>query len=96
MTGRELVDRLLDVTPAPMAGARVDELLSVFEAVMARRAEILAAVAAPVPLSDPDRPRLAELTRRQDAWQDALAAALRQVGEQRRGASQLRAYGGRR
>jgi hypothetical protein len=96
VTGHELVDQLLDATPAPTPGMAVDELLAVFDAVVTRRAEILAAVAAPIPLSDPDRPRLAELTRRQDAWQDALAAALRQVGEQRRGASQLRAYAGRR
>jgi hypothetical protein len=95
MTGSELVTRLLDVTPAPTPGAAVDELLSVFEAVIAQRAEVLAAVAAPLPLSDPDRPLLVELRRRQDAWQDALAAARRWVGEQRCGAAQLRAYAGR-
>jgi len=95
MTGRDLVGRLLDVTPAPTPGARVDELLSAFEAVLAQRAALLAGIAAPVTLSEPDRPLLAELHRRQDAWQDALAAALRRIGEHRCGAAQLRAYAGR-
>jgi len=96
MTSRELVARLLDVTPEPTPGAGIEELMSVFEGVIAERGAILAAIAPPIPLSDPDRPLLAELTRRQDAWQGALAAALRRVGEQRCGAAQLRAYAGRR
>lgn len=96
LTGRELVTRLLDATPVPTPGAEAEELLAMFEAVFAQRAAILATIAAPIPLSDPDRPLLAELTRREDAWQDALAAAQRQVGRQRCGAAQLRAYAGRR
>jgi hypothetical protein len=96
LTGRELVTRLLDLTPVPMPGAGIDELLAVFEAALARRSAILAAIAAPLTLSEMDRPLLAELQRRQDAWQDALAAALRRVGEQRCGAAQLRAYAGGR
>jgi hypothetical protein len=94
LTARELVTRLLDATPEPPPGAGFDELFPVFEAVIARRAAILAQVTAPITLSEPDRPLLVELHRRQDAWQDALATALRRIGEQRCGAAQLRAYAG--
>lgn len=92
--GRELVTRLLDVTPMPTPTDDVDRLLAAFDAVVAERAAILAEVAAPITLSEIDRPLLAELERRQNFWQDALAAALRRVGEQRCGATQLRAYAG--
>jgi hypothetical protein len=95
-TGRDLITRLLDLTPVPTPDAEVDDLLAVFEAVLARRAAILGVIASPVTLSEQDRPLLAELHRRQDAWQGALATALRRVGEQRCAATQLRAYGGPR
>lgn len=95
-TGRDLITRLLDLTPVPTPGAGVDDLLSMFEAVIAQRAAILAVIASPITLSEQDRPLLAELHRRQDAWQDALAAALGQVGEQRGAPAQLRAYAGPR
>jgi hypothetical protein len=96
LTGRELVTRLLDVTPVPEPGAGADQLLSVFEAIVARRAAIIALIALPITLSEPDRPLLVELERRQEIWQDALAAALRRVGGQRCAAAQLRAYAGPR
>jgi len=93
---RDLVIRLLDVTPAPTAGAGADQLLATFEVMVAERTAILAAFAAPITLSDTDRPLLIELERRQKIWQDALGEALRQVGEQRCAAAQLRAYAGPR
>lgn len=92
--GRELVSRLLDVTPMPTPTDDVDRLLAAFDTVVAERAAILAEVAAPITLSEIDRPLLIELERRQNFWQDALAAALRRVGEQRCAATQLRAYAG--
>lgn len=96
LTGRELVTRLLDATPTPAADAGADELLSVFEAILAQRAAIIAMIVPPITLSELDRPLLVELERRQGVWQDALATALRRVGGQRCGAAQLRAYAGPR
>ena len=96
LTGRELIARLVDATPVPPAGAGVEDLLALFEAILASRSALLAQAVAPVTLSEPDRPLLVELERRQNIWQDALAAALRRVGGQRCGAAQMRAYGGSR
>jgi hypothetical protein len=96
LTGRELVTRLLDVTPAPTAGVDIDQLLAAFEAILAQRTAIIAQVALPITLSDCDRPLLAELERRQNTWQDALGAAMQRVGDQRCAATQLRAYAGPR
>jgi hypothetical protein len=92
MTSHDLMTRLLDVTPAPAAGATVDDLLAAFEGILAERAAILESLVPPITLSEIDRPLLAELERRQEIWQAALAEALRRVGEQRCGAAQLRAY----
>ena len=96
ITGGDLVSRLLDVTPAPTPGAVADELLARFDVMVAERGAVLAEITAPITLSDADRPLLIELERRQKIWQDALAEALRQVGEQRCGNAQLRAYAGPR
>jgi hypothetical protein len=95
-SGRELVTRLLEVTPASVDEAEAEPLLAAFQAVLAARDAILADVDAPITLSDADRPLLVELERRQALWHDALAAALRRVGEQRCGAAQVRAYAGPR
>ena len=95
-SGRELVTRLLDVTPVPAADADIDQLLTAFDAIHAERAAILADAQPPFTLSDTDRPLLVELERRQNIWQDALASALRRVGGHRCGAAQLRAYAGSR
>lgn len=95
-TGHELVTRLLELTPAPDDSADVAELLTAFETVIAQRAAVLATIVPPITLSETDRPLLAELERRQGLWQELLTQALRVVGGQRCGASQLRAYGGRR
>ena len=93
--GRGLLQRLLEVTPLPAAaGTRVEDLLTAFEAVIAERAAILLTVVPPITLSEMDRPLLIELERRQNIWQDALAAALRRVGEQRVATTRLRAYAG--
>lgn len=96
MTDRtsELLIRLIEATPDPAPGAEVEQLLAEFEAIIAQRAAIIAAIAPPLTLSDTDRPLLAELERRQQIWQDALALALRTVGERRCAATQLRAYAG--
>jgi hypothetical protein len=95
-SGHELVTRLLDVTPVPASDANIDQLLAAFDTIHAERAAILADAPTPITLSDTDRPLLAELERRQNIWQDALAAALRRVGDHRCGTAQLRAYGGPR
>jgi hypothetical protein len=50
----------------------------------------------PLMLTAAEQPMLIELARRDAAWQDALAAALHEVGDRRRAAGQLRAYGGAR
>jgi hypothetical protein len=90
----DLLTRLIDATPVPTMDFDVEELLALFEDIMARRAEIIGLIAPPLTLSEIDRPLLAELERRQNLWQDALATALRTVGERRCGASHLRAYAG--
>ena len=92
MTGHEILARLLELTPEPPTGAEVDQLLAGFEAILAARADVLAAIVPPLALAEPDRPLLAELERRQAAWNAALAAAQHTVGTQRCGATQLRAY----
>lgn len=90
----ELLSRLIAATPDPAPDAEVEQLLAEFEAIIAQRAAIIATIVPPLTLSDTDRPLLAELERRQQLWQDALATALRTVGERRCAATQLRAYAG--
>jgi hypothetical protein len=90
----ELLNLLIEATPVPTMDFDVEELLVVFEDIMARRAELISQITAPLTLSEIDRPLLAELERRQNLWQDVLATALRTVGERRCGASHLRAYAG--
>ena len=92
--GRALLDRLLALTPEPPAGADPDALEQACAAMIAARAEVTAAVVPPLVIGDAERPLLVELARRDAAWEAALAAAQRAVGEQRQGAAQLRAYGG--
>jgi hypothetical protein len=96
LTGRELIARLVDATPSPPPDVGIEQLLAVFGGMLAARGDLLAQAAAPVTLSESDRPLLVELERRQNIWHDALAAALREVGGQRCGAAQLRAYAGPR
>ena len=91
MTAREILVRLLELTPEPPA-AEVDQLLAGFDAMLAARAEVLAAIAPPLVLGDSERPLYAELERRDAAWQAALGAARQTIGGQRCGAAQLRAY----
>jgi len=90
MTAREILVRLLELTPEPPG--EVDQLLAGFDAMLAGRAEVLAAIAPPLVLAAADRPLYAELERRDAAWQAALAAARQSIGTQRCGAAQLRAY----
>ena len=92
LTSRELLERLLEETPMPAGVLDVDALLATFEQVVTRRAALLAQLAPPLALIDADRPLLAELARRDAAWQDLLGSALDAVGQQRRGVSGLRAY----
>jgi hypothetical protein len=93
---RDLVARLLDATPVIPVDADVDQLLTSFEEIIARRAAIIALISPPITLSEIDRPLLIELERRQNLWHEALATALRTVGERRCGATRLRAYAGSR
>jgi hypothetical protein len=92
MTDREILVRLLELTPEPPVGAEVDQLLAGFDAILAGRAEVLATIVPPLTLAEADRPLLAELERLHGAWNDALAAAQRMIATQRCGAVQLRAY----
>ncbi|HEY0482215.1 MAG TPA: hypothetical protein VGD37_32065 [Kofleriaceae bacterium] len=102
LQGRELLVRLLDLTPMPAPlpapgsadEADIDQLLAAFEDIVAQRDAVIAMVVPPITLSETDRPLLIELERRQNIWQDTLAAALRAVGDRRCGASRLRAYTG--
>jgi hypothetical protein len=91
-TGSEIVAQLLALTPEPAADADAEHLLVEFEAIIAARAQVLAQIVPPLVLADGDRGVLAELERRQALWQDILGEALRLVGRQRHGTSQLRAY----
>jgi len=92
LSGREILVRLLELTPEPPLGTEAEHLLDGFEVIVAQRAEVIALIVPPLTLGDADRPLLVELERRQSLWQAALAEALRIVGEQRCGNSQLRAY----
>jgi hypothetical protein len=108
LQGRELLVRLLDLTPMPASvpapgsapgsaeDPDIDQLLAAFEDIVAQRDAVIARIAPPMTLSETDRPLLIELERRQNIWQDTLAAALRAVGDRRCGASRLRAYTGPR
>jgi hypothetical protein len=92
VTGNEILVRLLELTPEPQPDLDAERLLIEFETVVAARAPVLAKLVPPIALTDAERVLLVELERRQLLWQDALAEALRIVGEQRCGTSHLRAY----
>jgi hypothetical protein len=94
LSGRDLLTRLLELTPMPAAGTDIAQLVAAVEDILAQRAAVIAMVVPSITLSEIDRPLLIELEHRQNIWQDALAAALRTVGDQRCGTSQLRAYAG--
>jgi hypothetical protein len=97
---REILVRLLELTPEPPTGSDgpedlgidVELLLAAFETIVAARAEVLARFTPPLRLVEADRPLLVELERRQEMWQVSLATALRTIGEQRCGNEKLRAY----
>jgi hypothetical protein len=96
-SGREILVHLLELTPEPpqtgdIGPADAERLLAVFEVILAARADVIASIVPPLALTDADRPLLAELEHRQLLWQEALAHALRTVGEQRCANSHLRAY----
>jgi hypothetical protein len=88
----ELLHRLIEATPAPPSGLEIDELLAAFEAIIARRAELIERLAPPLQLTEIDRPLVVEHERRDAAWKSALTTALEVVGHQRHGSDQLRAY----
>jgi len=92
-TAGALLQQLIDLTPEPGPEVAPEHLLVAFEGIVARRAEVLARIVPPLCLTDADRVLVGELERRQGAWQQALACALRAVGDQRHGNTQLRAYG---
>ena len=92
LDGRELLVRLLDLTPLPTPGVEIEQLVATFEAILADRAALIDGIVPPIGLDEADRPLLVELDRRHALWQDTLAAARQVVGEQRLGAEHLRAY----
>ncbi len=94
LDGRELLVRLLELTPLPTPGADIDQLVATFESMLADRTELIGAIVPPICLAEADHPLRVELERRQTLWQDALAAAQHVVGDQRCGAEHLRAYAG--
>lgn len=89
---RAVLLQLLEVTPPPPVDGEIDDLLTRFEAIIARRAQLIEQLAAPLALAADDRPLVVELEQRDAAWQAALTTALETVGKQRHGADQLRAY----
>ncbi len=92
----ELLTQLISLTPLPPteheSAHEIDALLAASEAIIAQRAELFEGLTTPLEVSDEDRPLVAELERRDAAWQAALSAAMRRIGEQRHGTEQLRAY----
>jgi hypothetical protein len=98
-TPNEILARLIALTPAPDPNLEVDELIAAFDAMLTRRAQVIGELAAPpagatIALDGAGRQLRAELERRDAAWHDLLASALRIVGSQRNSISKLRAYGG--
>jgi hypothetical protein len=92
---REILVRLLDLTPEPPSGLEADQLIAAFEEIVVARDGVIAAVAEialPVSLTDDVRALFVELKRREALWQDALTAARQRIGQQRCGAEKLRAY----
>ncbi len=92
LSGQDVLVQLLALTPLPPAQVEVELLIATFEAIVGRRAEVLAQLKSPLQLADTERAMLAELERRDAAWHGALAAALRTVGDRRYGVGKLRAY----
>ena len=83
---------LLDATPAPPADADVDALLHAFLVVLAARQEILDRWIEPIVVTDEVRALAEQLTERDAAWHDALAAAQVAVSQHRVNAGKLRGY----
>ena len=92
VTSSEVLAQLLELTPEPRSDLDAERMLVAFETIVTERARVLTQLVPPIALTEADRPILVELERRQALWQDALAEALRIVGEQRCGTSHLRAY----
>lgn len=89
---RDVLTQLIEITPLPPSETEVEPLLTAFEEIIARRAELLDQLGGPLQLSDAERPLVREIERRDAAWQHALTVALETVAGQRRGTDQLRAY----
>jgi hypothetical protein len=91
LTTQDLLDALLAATPAPPADAEPVALIAEFEAMFARRQQIIEQLRGVV-IDGFDKALVRELAARQDAWRDALAAAHEALCRQRVGVTQLRAY----
>ncbi len=96
-TRASLVEALLAATPAPPRDVSDDALLGTARVMAAAREAILATadLSAIIDGSDgvaADPSKVAELAERQNAWQDALAAARIRVGGHRVNTAKLRAY----
>ena len=83
---------LLDATPPPPEDVDVDTLTTTFAAVSAARQAIIDSLTAPILVDDADRPLLATLRARQDAWHAALSRALDHVRDQRIAATKVKGY----
>jgi len=83
---------LLDATPAPPEGADVDALLHAFDLMRAARQEILDRWIEPIVVTVEVRALAEQLTERDAAWHDALAAAQAAVSQHRLNAGKLRGY----
>lgn len=96
-TRQSLVDALLAATPVVPEGVPDDVLLDAARVMVATREAILAtaelAPLVPAGAGDPaPSDKLAELTTRQTAWNDALAEARTRTGSHRVATGKLRAY----
>lgn len=93
MTGRALLQRLLEATPLPPHDCEINALLVAFGVMHDRRRAILAEVATePVVVDGGERDLVDELKARQLAWQEMLATAKQATADQLRGTAKLRAY----
>ncbi len=91
MTADELLERLLELTPLPPDTTDAEALLAAAAEMLAARQVCLAAGAVVVGKAS-RADRIAELGRREAAWQGALAAAQQATGQQRMATAKLRRY----
>ena len=89
-----MIAALLAATPLPPATDDVDALLAAAGQMLAARAAVLARFSDPArgPKSEVELVGIVELSARDAAWRDAIAAATRLVGGRRIAAAAARRY----